>query len=118
MSLKQTSRAMIAPLNDIGAFGIEMHRLLASKEHAVMLSWQDFYAVCRTRPERSLVIATNYASTEGGILTGPLSIEGLRDLLSWVDRPTADLRFKRLLMDCGRPALYFVGHGLGTADSN
>ena len=80
-----------------------------------MLSRNNLYAVCRTQPEKGLAIATNYASIEGGVLTAPLNIKGLLDLLSWVDRTTAEMRFNQLVTALGRPAVRFVGHR-GTAD--
>lgn len=94
---------MRSPLNTITEFGIVKHRLLATNEHAVMLSWKNRYAVCKTQPERSLVITKNYDCPENSVLTAPLNMRGLQDLLSWVDLQTAVTRFNQLVVDFGKP---------------
>lgn len=107
---------MTTPLNSVSEFRIDLHRMLATNEHAIMLAWKNRYAVCRTQPERALVIAYNYDCISKGILTAPLNFKGLQDLLSWVDRPTALVRFYDLIREFGmwKPQLHSVGH----ADTN
>ena len=97
---------MTSPLNSVTEFDIVKHRKLNANEHALLLAWQNQYAVCRTQPERSMVIAENYNSPERGILSGALSLRGLQDVLSWVDRATADRRFEQLIRLFGLPALH------------
>ena len=95
---------MSSPLNTVSEFQIVMHRLLITNEHAVMLSWGSRYAVCKTQPQRSLVITTNYDCPEQGILTAPLNLKGLQDLLSWVDLSVALTRFNAMVGTLARPA--------------
>lgn len=99
---------MPSPLNAVTEFRIVVHRLLASNEHAMLLCRGNLYAVCRTQPERSLAIAENYECPEQGILTAPLNLRGLLDLLSWVDKSTADKRFRELINRCGVPSLHLA----------
>jgi len=95
-----------SPLNGVREFRIVTHRLLATNEHGLLLEWNGQYAVCRTQPARSMALALNYDNAATGILTSPLTFRGLKDLLNWVDKPTADLRFSALLKAHGMPALH------------
>lgn len=88
---------MLSPLNTVTEFDIVRRSQLSPHEFALILAWNNRYAVCRTQPERLLAIAENYDSPERGILSGALSLRGLHDILNWVDRATADSRFEKIL---------------------
>ena len=95
----------LSPLNSVHEFNMVSHRLLASGEYAVLLENEVLFAVCRTQPERALAIVDNYDSPEKGVLTAPLNLKGLKDLLRWVDKSTADQRFRALLKERGMLSL-------------
>ena len=95
----------LSPLNAVHEFNIVTHRLLASGEYAVLLENDGLFSVCRTQPKRMLAIVDSYDSPEGGVLTAPLNLKGLRDLLRWEDKSTADRRYSDLLKERGMPSL-------------
>ena len=88
-------------INSIPDYVIVMHHQLSCDEHAILLAKGDVYSVCKTQPTRQLAMAPNYVAKGYGLLTSPLTSDGLADLLQWADRDTAVARFRLL---AGLPA--------------
>lgn len=87
-------------------YSVVMHAQLGPDKHAVMVSLDKRYAVCCTHPKRAIATAPNYAAKGNGMISAPLSLEGMGDLLQWTDRKTALDRYNALLGN--RPGLRLV----------
>lgn len=99
-----------SPLKSLSGYQLISHQLIEKKEYVVMLEKDGQFSVCRTQPDRGMAITPNYASPTNSVIIAPLSLKGLKDLLFWSDKPTAEQRFNELLKELGfSPArLYLV----------
>lgn len=78
-------------------YDVVMHAQLGPDRHAVMLSVGDRYAVCCTHPRRAIATSANYAAGGNGLISAPLTLAGVADLLQWTDRKTALDRYQVLV---------------------
>lgn len=74
-----------------------MHEQLGPDKHAVMVSVGNQYAVCYTHPKRSYATSPNFAAAGHGMISAPLTLAGMSDLLQWTDRKTALDRYNGLI---------------------
>lgn len=72
------------------------HHEIGPDEHAVLFSRDGSFSACIVRPRRLVASCPNYSADGIGLLSGPLTAEGLADLLHWTDHATATHRFRAL----------------------
>lgn len=96
--MSKFSFAAIPPLvGAVSPYDLVMHHQVTVDEYIVMVCDQTRYAVCRIFPSRKICTSPNFhISNDNGLLGAPLSAEGLRELLQWIDRKTAIDRFVKL----------------------
>lgn len=81
----------------IPEYNVVMHAQLGPDKYAVLVSVGQSYAVCCTQPKREIATSPNYAAGGNGMISAPLTLAGMRDLLQWTDRQTAVDRYAALL---------------------
>mgnify|MGYP004702744971 CR=1 FL=1 len=83
-------------INDFPEYDLVMIYQLGPDEHAVLLSREGAYSVCKMRPRRMIAMSPNYAAGGYGLLVAPLTSSGLSDLLQWDSYATATARFREM----------------------
>ena len=104
-TLEKKVRRFVASICDIQ---IVFYHQQGTDEGIVMLANKALYAVCSICPARKIVIGRNYLGGGEGILSAPMSANGLLGLIQWTDRSTATSRFMDLKSEpdhCGSIAV-------------
>ena len=91
-----TRRRMKKIIHALPDYEFVMHHPIGTDEYAVLLKQGSVYSVCRMQPRRMIAMSPNYQADGHGILSGPLSREGLHDLLQWTCYETATVRFRKM----------------------
>lgn len=95
-TLEKKVRRFVASACDIQ---VVFFSLRGADEGVVMLAQKGQYATCTICPNRKILVSKNYLGDGQGILTAPMSPQGLVGLLQWTDRCTAKNRFQDLHHD-------------------
>ena len=83
-------------INSLPEYDFVMHHQLGPDEHAVLLSKDGTYSVCKMQPRRLIAMSPNYLADGHGILSGPLNRIGLQVLLQWTAYEAATERSRPL----------------------
>ncbi len=83
-------------ISTLPEYAFIMHQQIGPDEHAVLLGREKTYAAVTMQPKRLVAMSPNYQADGHGLLSGPLTKDGLEDLLQWTDRETAVVRFYTL----------------------